>query len=421
VKRHKVLATAGMVAAGLMVVATACGSSSGAKTAGAPSSNTASSGGGSAKGGDYVIGFSDGLTGELAGVTQPELQGAKAVFSAVNAAGGVDGHKIKLIALDQGAVGSGRASANILQLATADHASAVLGMLISNDCTGAAAAAATNKIPLLCQHAAVSNVVPPAPYLFMSDEIESEEIPAQLSFMRTLLPNGHNMRVDILTNDNIGADNWAAALKKQLQGQGVTVPHVLNMPEDATSIAPYAQQLVSDKPDLVFMEVIQAFEPSLVTDLKNAGVTPPIVATLGDGDWATFKNYPNLYGIFLAQALQPGASGLTSGQAALIKGYAAAGATTATAINAGEGPANLNGPEAVVDALKVCGYPCSGPQMSAALDKVPNVAVPGVMPSGTFGYSSTNHTGAKSYTFWHWSNGQLTQVGAKSYPAGSPK
>jgi hypothetical protein len=168
------------------------------------------------------------------------------------------------------------------------------------------------------------------------------------------------------------------------------------------------------------METNPDWEPDIITALKNAHQDPPMIATLGDADWAAYPTYPKLYGTFIAAPLQPGAPGLTASQTALISQFTKIGMSTSTTINAAPGAMSLAGPEAVLQALKVCGYPCTGQQMASALDRVTNLNVPGVVPAGTFGYSSSDHSGVKKYSYMHWDQSTNSLTVAGTFPAGSP-
>jgi branched-chain amino acid transport system substrate-binding protein len=382
------------------------------------SSSSAASGGGGSSSGEYKVGFTDGLTGSAAGSVQPELTDVKAVFAAINANGGINGHKIDLIPLDQGDPGSGRGPANILQLSS-DGASAILGDLISDDCTAAASAAAQAKIPLMCVNDAPTDEVPAQQYLYVSTGLENQEVPAMVKFAPSVMKGGKT--VDILTNDNIGAVNWAAAMKTAATNAGMTVKNVLTMPEDATSVAPYLSKIVADKPSAVFIEVFPNFEAGLVAGLKSAGLDMPIIGSIGDMDYASQEAYPQFYGVHAVSVLQPTDPNLTAPQKQLLAGYKSLGDTSAVAINASEGPDFLLAPYAIAQGLKACGYPCSGTQLAAALDKQSSIVVDGIIPPGAYGFSPTNHTGVKSYAFWAYdkSAGLIKQVGSR-YPAATP-
>jgi hypothetical protein len=76
-------------------------------------------------------------------------QGVEAYVGQVNAAGGINGHKIKLTSLDS-AGNQSQAAADATQLASADQVDAIFGNALSSDCTGAQSAADRYQVPLAC-------------------------------------------------------------------------------------------------------------------------------------------------------------------------------------------------------------------------------------------------------------------------------
>jgi branched-chain amino acid transport system substrate-binding protein len=117
--------TAIAVAAAVVTLAAACsssGSSSGSAAAGAGSSSAAASGNGV----PITVGVLTSITGSSAsGFTPGTEQGVKARFGLVNAAGGVNGHKITYVMADDASSPTGAATA-VRKLIEQDHVTAIL-------------------------------------------------------------------------------------------------------------------------------------------------------------------------------------------------------------------------------------------------------------------------------------------------------
>ncbi len=113
-----------IAAAGLALAATACGgaaiggSSHSSKTLGASQGVSAKT---------ITIGLSTGLAGPYALAGQQEESGIKAAINQVNAAGGIDGRKIVLTALNDN-FSPPTEETNFRELATQDHVYAIVGM-----------------------------------------------------------------------------------------------------------------------------------------------------------------------------------------------------------------------------------------------------------------------------------------------------
>ncbi|MGI5200184.1 ABC transporter substrate-binding protein [Spirillospora sp. CA-108201] len=376
-----------------------------------------SSGGSGSSGGDYVIGFSDGLTGSLATYTAGELRWTKAVFNAVNASGGIDGHKIRLKALDQGEAGSGKATANVIQLATKDKATAILGQLISNDCSSVAKVAERYKTPVLCQRGTESDLNPPSKYVFLDTDMETMEVEPQIKFIKSRVTKP-NPRVAVFYSDLIGPLNWSNRWKKEAAANGMTVSTVQKEALSATNIDANIAAIVASKPDVVVAEIFNQFYKPLVDGLAAAGLDVPVVTTSGAVIGSTMKSIgrANLYQTTITKPAIVDDPSNSAGLKATLAELGKLGTKTTDALMDGEGTMPAVGPYIVVEALKKCGFPCSGQKMSTALEQVTTDA-DGLVP-GSFGYSPTSHIGVKNLVFMHWDPAKRTYTVAATEPAG---
>lgn len=369
--------------------------------------------------GAYQVGFTDSLTGALSVFTKPELQWAKAVFNSVNASGGIHGHKIVLTALDQGATGSGQATANVTQLATQKHVSAIMGMLISNDCSATAAVADRYQTPLICQRASASTIHPVDKYVFLDTDSETMEVSPQIAFLDKLLAHKVHPKVAILHSDETGADAWAAEWAKDAGKHGLRISTSQVAAETATNMNAQIASVVASKPDAVVAEIFPQFYQPLEAALKAAHLNVPIVTTSGSifGSLLQAINDPKLYETTTAKPLQVGAKSNTPAQKALLKQLKAQGLKTTKAVNDVEGTMYAPGPYAIVAGLQRCGYPCPGPKMAAALEHV-STTVAGLVPR-PFAYSRSLHVGVKEFVFMRWNASKHALVVAATKPAGA--
>lgn len=395
---------------GTVVVAAAAA----ALLAACSSSGSTGSGGG---GGDYVIGFSDGITGPTAAFGAPSAKVAKAVFDAVNADGGVNGHKIKFISLDQGSPGSGKAAVNVTQLITQDHAIAVLGQSISNDCSSVEAIATRNKVPLLCQRVPTSDLKPVKKYVYNDTDSEISEVQPQIALIKKLVSKP-NPRVAVIGNDNIGTNTWAAAVQKAIKAAGGTVTAYQNMSETATSVSANTAAIVASKPDIVVGEIFQQFWAPLIKGMQAAGQDVPYIGTSGDifySDLATLKN-PNVYLASITAPFDPNTT--NADEKKLIAQLNKAGMSSANDLNVGSGSYTAVGPAAIVAALQKCGYPCSGQKLADALE-TSTTDVFGLAPEG-YGYSADSHFGVKRFYYYHWDDSKKAIVSGFDVAPGDP-
>lgn len=401
------------IAAGLAAAALAACSSSAGSTAG-------SAGGGSAKvssSGTYDIGYSNGLTGATAAFAVPGSKMVQAVFNAVNANGGIHGHKIKMTTLDQGNPGSGEAASNVTELTTQDNVSAILGQSISNDCASVIPLATKYTTPLLCERVPTTDLSPVQKYTFIDTSSEIAEVQPQIAVIKKLVSKPHP-RVAIIGNDNIGTNTWAAAMQKAVKAMGGTVVTYQNMSETATSVSANTAAIVASHPDVLVGEIFQQFWPPLLQGMKTAGESVPVITTSGDifySDLVSLK-LPNVYETSVAAPLDPNTTNPQQKQ--LIAALSPVVGKSADDLNAGEGSSIAVGAYEVVAGLQACGYPCSGPQLAAALEKTSTTAA-GLVPAG-FAYTSASHFGVKQYAFYHWDTTKNALTVGATEPAGNP-
>src|ERR1700733_13502024 len=142
-------------------------------------SSSSSSGGSSS--GSYNIGMSMDLSGPLAFNGQPAAAGFEASIDRINAAGGVNGKKIKLQVLDDASdIAKGRA--NLLEFVS-KHDLASFGYILSDVSAALVPLAAKEKIPLVGLGGPDSSFVPLQPYFFSYQLRTSRIATAELNYI----------------------------------------------------------------------------------------------------------------------------------------------------------------------------------------------------------------------------------------------
>ena len=407
--RRRTLASALIAAITLAPGLAACSSSGGGGGGSTGDTSSAS--------GTYNIGYSNGLTGQTAAFATPGSKVVRAVFNAVNASGGIHGHKIKLTVLDQGNPGSGQAAENVTQLATQDNVSAILGMSISDDCASVLTLAAKYTTPLLCERVPSSDLSPVQQYVFNDTSSELAEVQPQVVLLKKLVSKPHP-RVAILTSETIGAEAWAAALRQAVKADGGTTVSYQVMPLTATSVSTQEAAIVASHPDVLLGEIYQQFWDPLLGGMKSAGLSIPVITTDGDvfySDLVSLK-LPDLYEASIAAPLDPDPT--NAAQKQLIAALTPLLGKTASELNSGEGSSIVAGPYAVVAALQACGYPCPGSKLAPALEKASTTAA-GLIPGG-FTYTPAMHFGVRQLMFYHWDSSAGRLANAATEPAGNP-
>src|SRR6195256_3330257 len=110
----------------------------------------------------YVVGVSGALTGPAAGTNAPPIEGLRLYVDRLNAGGGVNGKKIRLIVLDDGAEPS-KAAANAKRLITQDNVGLLILASLSSTYAPVIAETKRANVPLMFMGAVCpKEVYPPA-------------------------------------------------------------------------------------------------------------------------------------------------------------------------------------------------------------------------------------------------------------------
>ncbi len=403
VKRRRALGltSTGLAVAGLLMAA--CGSSS-------SSTGTTSS---SAVSGTYVVGSTGDLSGPAAAVGGALRNGYQAYFSYVNDHGGINGHKVKLIALDDGSNPT-NGVANTKQLTQIDHVNAEL-VFLSTVLVAAAPVLEASKTPTISQGITTSLVSPPNPYMFAGDVVIGAEAAPVVNFAATVAGSSP-VKVGIMSLQVADNANYVAKTEQLIKAKGWQMVNYQQVPMSATTAAPESTAVAAANPNLVIMALPEPWVISAVQALRQQGFTGPIVNYDGGSAYSTLKTLadPNFYVI---RAFPYDVAGQPSPGPEFTKFVAAAKA-------ASDDPNTgffINGyiqAWVLGHALSQCGYPCSGQKLSTVLSSL-NLNTGG-LTYGNWSYSSSSHVGIHEIRFWHWDT-SLSQPAAVSglLPIGS--
>jgi branched-chain amino acid transport system substrate-binding protein len=364
-------------------------------------SSSSSSGGGSAAKGPYHIGFTSGLTGQFGAVGQGVRNGAQAYFDAVNASGGVNGHKIDFTALDD-ALDPNRGVANMIQLVTQDHDIAVIGFHDSVVADAVAPYAAKFKVPMVAATVDQTLVQPVLPYVYAVTVQTADYAGSEVAMAQQLLKNHSGpVKVAVLTSsDSAGNQQWEDDVDSISKSLGWDVVDNLIAPQDAPNAAPEVTKVIAAKPD-VFITALgnDPWEISAIQQMQQAGATFPLI----NYDFASWNALQTLHSKLLydVAAIAYGTSAATP---QFIADTTKANVSpNAIYVNKGYLEAMI-----IVAALKGCGYPCTGSQLEAQINKV-SISTGGMIQGGIH-YSASNHQAVSYMAGFQWTTGASAPV-----------
>jgi branched-chain amino acid transport system substrate-binding protein len=352
------------------------------------------SGGSSNQSGAYQIGLTSDLSSQFGFIGQGLRNGATAYFDALNAAGGINGHRVELTSLDD-TNKAPQGVGNMTKLVTQTKVSAVIGFQSSAVAAAVAPLAAQYKTPMLASTVAAALVEPPQPYLFAATIHTANYAAAQMAMAKQLMtekpPPGGVVRVASITSSASAAlQQWSDSIKAIAGSYGWDLVAQEIVPQDGIDMSGGLTKIVGAKPDVLIMGI--GADAWIIAGMKQLeGTTFPIVS-YDSPAWATVKSL-NSNRFYYVSALS----------------YATDQATPQFVKDAKAANLDANGVyvirgyyEALViaDALKRCGFPCSGAQMQAALDQT-DVDTGGII-QGHAQYGPTNHQGVRSLAAYRW-------------------
>lgn len=310
------------------------------------------------------VGLVYSRTGPLADYGKQYLQGFNAGLAYVtHGTGKVAGHKIEVAEQDDTGDPAKAVAETKSLIGKGD--TIIAGTTDSGVALQLAPLAAQNHILYIAGPAATDALTGLNKYTFRSGRQSYQDILTAGS----LLGTAQGRKVTVLTQNSAFGTANVAAVKAVLGGQGATVDSVL-APPSASDLTPFAQQVKSKKPDLVFVAWAGASAPALWTALDQQGVvtsTKVVTGLAGTASYPLFGSAGSKVS-FLAHYF-PGAAH-TPVETAMLDGITKAGGTPdlfspdgftaalmiAHAVDAG----SATDPTAMVNALE--GWSFQGPK-----------------------------------------------------------
>jgi branched-chain amino acid transport system substrate-binding protein len=390
------LATAGVVLLAAVGMVSACSSSGG--SGGSTASGTGGGSGAASSSGDYVIGAELPLSGSVAVLGQDFSAGMTAYVNAINASGGVNGHKIRVVQLDDANTPTQGVSA-VKRLLSQYKVTILAGGTNSTVAVAYAPLAAAAKTTALLNVPTDQLVEPPLnPYLFgVGGAIPADEAPLDMTFAKSLLTSVAKPKVAILYHVSAAANVWASDVKAAAQQLGWTVTTTQSYQPGATNLSAQASAIAASKPDLVLASPDAAVGLFLKAVLSD-GYTGPIVSAEAGGIPSSLEStkYPNFYvGSELA---------FSNGTAAGVQTYVSAVKSVGGDLGGLTTPWGYMQALVATAAFKACGWPCDPSKISSILEGMTSIDSGGLVVA-KFGFTPTNHEAQNGEVLYKWNPG----------------
>ncbi|MGW4679156.1 substrate-binding domain-containing protein [Micromonospora taraxaci] len=269
--RRVFLSAATMMAAAL--AATACGSPQ----------DTATGGGDSAA--PVKVGLVYSQSGALASYGKQYIEGFKAGLDfATKGTGKVGDRKIELTEVDD--AGDPAKAVSAAKDLIGKGTKIIAGSTASGVALQVAPIAAQNKVLFISGPAATDAVTGANKYTFRSGRQSYQDVVTAKSF----IGDSAGKKVVVFAQDGAFGDANEAAVKAVIGGAGATVSSV-RAPASATEFTPFASQIKTAKPDLLFVAWAGTTAPAMWQTLDQQGVLASTTVVTGldiRASWPTF-------------------------------------------------------------------------------------------------------------------------------------
>lgn len=234
---------------------------------------------------EVSVGIVTSETGALAGYGKQYLDAFDACLDiATDGTGEINGTKIVIEHKDD-AGDPDKAVTAVKELIGAG-VNIIAGTASSGVALAVAEQAAQNKVLYISGPAAADAITGINEYTFRSGRQSAQDVATAGTFLDDI--EGKNIAV-FAQNTAFGQGN-VAAVQAILGGKGATVTPVL-VAEDVTEFTPFAQQVLTADPDLVFVAWAGATSGAMWQAMSQQGVLDAVPVVTGLGDAATFGAY----------------------------------------------------------------------------------------------------------------------------------
>jgi branched-chain amino acid transport system substrate-binding protein len=378
------------------VTATGCGGSSNAG---------GSSNGSGSTGGDVLVGYTGDLSGVFAISGSGALKGIQSYIAEVNGEGGIDGRKVKLIALDD-AGDPTRALTNIQKLLTQNHVQAMLGSTISGLCEAAEKSLAAAKMPIVCTAAGPTQVSPPSPskWVYQAQAGQDHMVAPVVDLIKKVEPSTPKPKVAYIYYDSASHIGFSKAFEPTLKQLDWALTDVEKVPLVANPpVRELATKIANSKPDVVVSFMVDSTAKVFYETLRSQGYKGPIIQDPDTGvSILNDVKDPSIY-ILTHEYVTNVASDHIDGDAAYNK-MTTSVEKFGTKTSVSYVPRGYLNAMTLINAMKSCKL-CTGAKLA---DAIAGETVPsnGITP-GDLKFSADNHSGAQEMPAYSYRDGSI--------------
>jgi branched-chain amino acid transport system substrate-binding protein len=340
--------------------------------------------------GTYTLALVADQTGALAGTDGTAVGGAQTWVDQINAAGGVNGHKVTLQVFD--AKSDPNAGLSAFRQAIAANPLLILHAGVSSELASSESVLSSAKIPVISISTVDTLLAPkPTPWFFSIDATSSQFAAAQIEMLQKSLGEPLQGKKIAIVNGVSAAlseiANYAVTDYAKQYGYTTTTTNITN----GITAFPQAGPIASAHPAAVFLNTIGNDTATIAQALTNSGLDIPMdTNTTGASDaFLQQVALPKFYGFQLAPTPKPG-DALTE----LATKYGQQKDAPSSSFGMGYALGYLAG-----QAIAKCASTCDASGIESALNGLGTVTVPDNALYGPVTFSADNHAGLGAVGF----------------------
>lgn len=251
----------------------------------APQSDVSGADSGDSAPAEVRVGMITSETGPLGGYGKQYLDAfAVGLDYATDGTGEVDG--IKIVIENRDDAGDADTAVTAAKELIGDGVNILMGSASSGVALAMAEQAEQNKVLFISGPAAADAVTGINDYTFRSGRQSAQDVATAGMFLDDI----ESKKIVVFGQNNAFGQGNVAAVEAILGGKGATVEPLL-VAEDVTEFTPFAQQVLTAEPDLVFVAWAGATSGAMWQAMSQQAVLDEIPVVTGLGDRATFGAY----------------------------------------------------------------------------------------------------------------------------------
>jgi len=364
-------------------------------------------------GDEYVLGFLGDITGPCRSFYGPEAEGCRLYIETVNAAGGINGRKIKLL-VEDGKSNPALSAAIAKKMIEKDDVLGICGLGISASQLPVFELSEKAGVPVLCGYSCAYNAasVKPGSVVFSTGYVMTPEFhPGGYQYALVVKDNfPKTAKVAVGGYSSPGARVWYEWTKDFLQNWGYDVVYECAIPPGTVEFSSWVNKIAELKPDVFTIcvggEIMIPFLPAL----EKAGWTNDILIPygviesdvvkarerlVGNGEWILWiTRYASKYDLEEVPEFRKIAEAINKyGNQFPLSAEHAQGWTMGRLLEA---------------ALIKAGWPCSRGALLSALESI-ELDTKG-LSGGPIRFSPTDHYGTSWWKIYRWNDSKKALV-----------